>query len=163
MVESLDNQFLCKIEGRQRALENLDLLLARSTADNLFDIHPPFQIDGNFGGLSGIAEMLLQSHEGKPGERIVSLLPALPEKWKNGHVKGLRTRGGYEADIRWENGSPVYLAVKAEGGGVFRLKLTDKMKSIECSREYKTDGSILELSLGAGEECGLRFEKTKEI
>jgi alpha-L-fucosidase 2 len=87
------------------------------TYPNLFDAHPPFQIDGNFGCTAGIAEMLMQSHDG-----FIYLLPALPTNWSNGNIKGIVARGGFEMDINWSNGKVDKVLIKSQNGGNCRLR-----------------------------------------
>ncbi|HZE83662.1 MAG TPA: glycoside hydrolase family 95 protein, partial [Puia sp.] len=107
------------------------------TYPDLLDAHPPFQIDGNFGGTAGMAEMLIQSHLGE-----IHLLPALPFAWKEGEVKGLCARGGFRVDIRWKDHQLTSASITALQSGLCRIRtafpvrLTDRRASIVSSGGY---------------------------
>ena len=93
------------------------------TYPNMFDAHPPFQIDGNFGCTAGIAEMLMQSYDG-----FIYLLPALPDQWQEGSIKGLLARGGFELDIQWDNGEVSEVKITSNNGGNCRIRSNSELK-----------------------------------
>lgn len=119
------------------------------TYPNLFCAHPPFQIDGNFGGTAGIAEMLIQSHEG-----FINFLPALPNAWNNGSYTGLQVRGGAEVCASWEKGEVVKASLKATTTNSFKIKVPKKIRSYALSTrpekrvEIDTEFILVELKEG---------------
>ncbi|KAF1684631.1 hypothetical protein B1992_14855 [Pseudoxanthomonas broegbernensis] len=125
-----------RLHDGEHAYKVLAMLLSpERTYPNLFDAHPPFQIDGNFGGTAGITEMLLQSWGG-----TVFLLPALPEAWQRGKVAGLRVRGAAGVDLEWDGGRLRQASLRSDRGGRYRVEYRDR---------------VLELELGAGEAAWL--------
>ncbi len=126
-----------KLWDGEKAYYNLEQLFAKSTLPNMFDNHPPFQIDGNFGATAGIAEMLVQSTP-----RRIVLLPALPKEWKDGKMKGLCVRGGAEIDLEWSEGHLLKCSLKAKQD--FRADVLYQNKKIK-------------VSLAAGEEEMLKL------
>ena len=141
--------FYARLKDGANAWEHLQQLMIRSTAENLFDMHPPFQIDGNFGGVSGMTEMLLQSHLGEPDARIIDVLPALPDAWKNGSVRGLKARGNFTVDIEWSEGKVTKLTITAANDSILRVKVGDKLSSLAA--QMSAENGIFAKKMAAGE------------
>jgi alpha-L-fucosidase 2 len=131
--------FYARLLDGNESYRHLRQLLEKSTLPNLFDTHPPFQIDGNFGGTAGIAEMLLQSHNG-----VVRILPALPDAWPEGVVTGLKARGNFEIGIEWSEGVATLITVKSLSGAPLQLDYRGNSVVMETEKgiSYRFDSHL---------------------
>mgnify|MGYP000989400591 FL=1 len=114
-----------RLQESEKALGSLHTVITKSTSPNLFGIYPPFQIDANFGTTAGIAEMLIQSQDGK-----IHLLPALPSSWKDGKVTGLKARGGFTVDMDWKSGQLIKAEVRSESGGRVMVSYKNELQEL---------------------------------
>ena len=120
-----------------RSYDLIRQLFRQCIVENLFDTHPPFQMDGNFGYASGVAEMLLQSQIKEGDHYIIQFLPALPDAWKTGEVKGLRARGGFIVDMKWESGKLKSCTIKSLLGNDFKAFYAGKTQLVKTKAGQK--------------------------
>lgn len=150
--------FYARLKDGNAALDNLKCLMSKSTAENLFDMHPPFQIDGNFGSIAGISEMLLQSHLGEPGARIIEFLPSLPDDWKSGSINGIKARGNFEISLNWTDGKMTFANVKALCENDFRFKQNQRSIFASADLHFAEENGIISIHMEKDESITINFK-----
>lgn len=146
-----------RLKDSESAYKYLLVLFRKLTFLNLFNVCPPFQIDGNFGGTAAIAEMLLQSHQG-----YISFLPALPKEWTKGDIKGLKARGGFGVDMKWENGRLIEAIIRSNVDSVCKIRVSRKVnvQSDSIRAEIKNiDENIIEFTTVAERDYKITYCK----
>ncbi len=140
-------------------------LLKNGTADNMWDLHPPFQIDGNFGGTAGVSELFLQSHNG-----MLHLLPALPSSWTDGKITGLRTRGNFEVDVIYAGGKLDHAVITSNAGEPCKVYYNGKEKEFSTVKggvyvvRYNENSNALDVETTVGiEDVTIITETTVEV
>ncbi len=137
--------FWARLFDSDKVEENVRALLSYSTSKNLFDMHPPFQIDGNFGGAAGITEALLQSENNE-----LILLPTIPRQWSNGSFKGLRARGGLTIDCSWSNCKLEYASITPDKDTTVNLVMNHDLNLSDRSDVTDLHGDTITIAMKAG-------------
>jgi len=152
-----------RLKEGDKAHHIYSLFIAEKTVPNLWTLHPPFQIDGNFGVMAGVSEMLLQSHEG-----AIELLPALPAAWSEGAFDGLVARGNFVISAQWSDSKLTGIKIAARSGGLCRIKCPSakdarvidaagKMVSVQV-----VEDDVLEFQMEVGQQVGIKLGKQNE-